>query len=118
MSEERSDSGRDLFLWASLIYTSRAFPDSLLEDVNTGGSVEGNSAMKGAATANARPALIPLVDMLNHKPYQKITWLKGADSLSLVSVEPTPPGQELFNNYGPKGNAECKYSRRQGSSCC
>lgn len=98
---------REIFLWASLIYTSRAFPDSLLRV--DGKQVDSRKLMTevNEVDPGARPCLIPLLDMLNHRPYEKVVWMKGQSALSLISVEETKAGNELFNNYGPKSNAEC-----------
>ena len=67
------------------------------------------------------PVLLPGVDTLNHARGQPVSWISqtapppsASESdkaqfvprLTIVLRVPTPAGQELFNNYGPKPNAE------------
>ncbi|GAV26641.1 hypothetical protein PMKS-000095 [Pichia membranifaciens] len=81
------------YLWAHLIVTSRAFPYRIVNP-------------------HAKPyevMLLPIVDLLNHKPHAKVEWSSNRDGdfrLSLP-VSSCQTGEfEIFNNYGPKGNAE------------
>ena len=82
--------------------SSRAFPSYLL------------SPPSGAYTQSPHPILIPGVDSLNHARDHRISWLlsprddlptKDA-SVVLVHHPSARQGQELFNNYGVKPNAE------------
>jgi hypothetical protein len=83
--------------------SSRAFPSSLLSSSPT---LESISA--------SYPVLLPGVDSLNHKRGQKVTWMvetrreSDADEgqLSLKCESGYQKGQEIFNNYGLKSNAE------------
>ncbi|KAK6505329.1 hypothetical protein TWF481_007235 [Arthrobotrys musiformis] len=92
----------DLYLRAATIYTSRSFPSKL---VGVAGSAP---ADKNASNPDdtSFPVLIPLVDILNHKPNTKIIWEPTPTLFSLKIPETLPAGSQVFNNYGPKGNEE------------
>jgi hypothetical protein len=50
--------------------------------------------------------MLPFFDLLNHSPHQPITW-SGSKTHVIFSAGPhrsLPVGQEIYNNYGPKGN--------------
>ena len=55
----------------------------------------------------SKPALFPLLDILNHKPRTKITWQAGNGAVSFIAEENLEEGVEVFNNYGPKPNQQC-----------
>lgn len=92
------------FIRAQTWLSSRAFPSSLMEDPPS------------LFNPTAAPVLVPLVDALNHARGTPISWSidqrdRSSDnpspkSLSLVSHNAIQSGDELFNNYGPKGNWE------------
>ncbi|WBW71675.1 ribosomal lysine methyltransferase Set10 [Schizosaccharomyces osmophilus] len=85
----------DLFIWAATVFTSRCFSSSLI-----------NSRI---SKEDASPILLPLIDSLNHKAMQPILWktdVRDTMSVQLVSQNTTSRGQQIFNNYGPKGNEE------------
>ncbi|EPY49382.1 lysine methyltransferase [Schizosaccharomyces cryophilus OY26] len=85
----------DLFIWAATVFTSRCFSSGLI-----------NSKI---SKEDASPILLPLIDSLNHKPRQPILWktdVRDTMSIQLVSQNATSKGQQIFNNYGPKGNEE------------
>ncbi|KAK9462605.1 uncharacterized protein V1516DRAFT_699914 [Lipomyces oligophaga] len=81
----------ELYLWACTVLTSRSFPSKI---------VLPNSPLE------SYPVLIPLVDSLNHFPKTAITWNNESDKFTLISGKTIAPSQEIFNNYGPKGNEE------------
>lgn len=86
------------YLTASTHLSSRAFPSTLLSD---------NPSL--VSTPTSYPVLLPGVDSLNHARGQPVSWVVGSRSelsIALVLHAPTPQGCELFNNYGPKPNAE------------
>jgi hypothetical protein len=97
----------ELYLTASTYLSSRAFPSTLLSDAPT-----------LISTPESYPILLPGVDSLNHARGQPVSWVVDSPqvlssltvpferSISLVLHTPTAQGQELFNNYGPKPNAE------------
>ncbi|KAI8645189.1 hypothetical protein BD408DRAFT_450306 [Parasitella parasitica] len=78
------------------VFSSRAFPYTLIDPT----------------FQDSSEVLFPLVDALNHKPNTKITWSRDGDaetgSLSFVAGQVIDTGDEIFNNYGPKSNEECK----------
>ncbi|KAI1317600.1 hypothetical protein EDD11_008170 [Mortierella claussenii] len=76
------------YLWAETVIASRAFPAVLF-----GGGIEGEIV------------LIPLADSLNHKSRHKVTWIKTPQGLE-ISSSSIAQGQQVFNNYGPKGNMD------------
>ncbi|KAH3664295.1 hypothetical protein OGAPHI_004647 [Ogataea philodendri] len=78
------------FLWAHLILTSRAFPYRLINP-----KAPSNAVM-----------LLPIVDLFNHKAGSKVTWLPSQSQFGIRIEETVGQGEELFNNYGPKGNEE------------
>ncbi|EPX74259.1 lysine methyltransferase [Schizosaccharomyces octosporus yFS286] len=85
----------DLFIWAATVFTSRCFSSTLI-----------NSSI---SKEDATPILLPLIDSLNHKAMQPILWktdVRDTMSIQLVSQNTTSRGQQIFNNYGPKGNEE------------
>ncbi|CDO94118.1 unnamed protein product [Kluyveromyces dobzhanskii CBS 2104] len=78
------------YLWASLIFSSRAFP-SLVYD--------------SAATFN-EAFLFPIVDLLNHSDDSKVFWRFAESFLTFTSEESLKVGDELYNNYGSKSNED------------
>lgn len=54
------------------------------------------------------PVLVPLVDIANYRPIAQVEWQAGLHDVGLVIREPVEPGQQVFNNYGPKGNEHRK----------
>ncbi|KAK6503958.1 hypothetical protein TWF506_002175 [Arthrobotrys conoides] len=92
----------DIYLRAATIYTSRSFPSTLV------GITINSIVGKHAAGLDdiGFPVLIPLVDILNHKPNTKIIWEPTPTSFSLKIPETISAGSQVFNNYGPKGNEE------------
>ncbi|KAF3164264.1 hypothetical protein TWF788_001212 [Orbilia oligospora] len=101
-SESAQEYTWDLFLRAATIYTSRSFPSKLV-GITMDSSIEENTMLSGDA---GFPVLIPLVDILNHKPNTKIIWEPTQTSFSLIAPETISEGSQVFNNYGPKGNEE------------
>ncbi|AGO12709.1 AaceriADR237Cp [[Ashbya] aceris (nom. inval.)] len=80
------------YLWASSIFSSRAFPTLLL-----GTSTDLNEAF-----------LNPIIDLLNHSPGKNVTWAydEEAAAVTFSTAETVEPGEELYNNYGDKSNDE------------
>ncbi|KAK9236249.1 hypothetical protein V1525DRAFT_407467 [Lipomyces kononenkoae] len=84
----------DMYMWACTVLSSRSFPSRIV--FNTGSDDDEDSY----------PVLIPLVDSLNHKPLEPINWTVTPDEFSISSGKDIGAGDEIFNNYGPKGNEE------------
>lgn len=80
--------------WASSIFLSRAFPARVLY---------GN---KFEADDLNLSLLIPVLDSLNHKPETPVYWTADSGSFSFSIGSNVEQGQEIFNNYGPKGTEE------------
>lgn len=91
---------------ASTYLSSRAFPSTLLSPVPS-----------LAQTQDSHPVLLPGVDSLNHARANPVSWLVRSDpstaspvgdgmSVCLQIHTLYPAGAEVFNNYGPKPNAE------------
>lgn len=81
------------FLWSHLIFTSRAFPEYV---INTG-HCKKSSIM-----------LLPIIDLLNHDYTSKVEWSTDNNHSFILSLlkDDIKQGEELFNNYGAKGNEE------------
>ncbi|KAJ3092570.1 hypothetical protein HK102_005608 [Quaeritorhiza haematococci] len=85
------------FLWAYSSISSRAFPKiSLLKA----------SARESKKSERTQLCLYPVLDMLNHQRARKIEWntVRCEGQIAFVALESTAKGQEVFNNYGAKGN--------------
>lgn len=96
---------RERYLTAATYISSRAFPSSLLSSTPT-----------LVHAPSTHPILVPGVDSLNHARAHPVSCLvtpgneasSGVERLqvTLVHHPAVAQGQELFNNYGPKPNAE------------
>lgn len=51
--------------------------------------------------------LLPLIDLLNHKPLAKVEWQAGRENVGFLVLEDIAPGEEIANNYGPRNNEQC-----------
>lgn len=86
------------YLWGSMILKSRSFPAYLTKAVKKDADIKVDEAI-----------LLPVIDLLNHNPKSDVEWSvtcsNGIDyfNLKLNNIE---IGQEVFNNYGRKGNEE------------
>lgn len=81
------------YLWSHLIFTSRAFPEYVINP----GQCEESAIM-----------LLPIIDLLNHDYQSKVEWSSNDRhdfNLTLLGND-FKEGDELFNNYGGKGNEE------------
>ena len=52
------------------------------------------------------PVLIPGLDLLNHSPSARVSWVWVAQSCALKVEESTNGGCQVWNNYNPKSNEE------------
>ncbi|KZV75122.1 SET domain-containing protein [Peniophora sp. CONT] len=95
---------RERYLTASTYLSSRAFPSTLLSYVP--------SLLQ---TPESHPVLLPGVDSLNHARANPVSWLvrspaaSSAEEQTYVCLQTHtlyPADVEIFNNYGPKPNAE------------
>ena len=83
------------YFWAHLIYTSRAFPERIINP-----NCEESDVM-----------LLPIVDLLNHGNRTKVEWSTDkTGSFCYTNLQnDIPEGAEIFNNYGAKSNEELLY---------
>jgi hypothetical protein len=93
---------RELYLRAATIYTSRSFPSELV-GCKVERSLFGDNDDEELSNF---PVLIPLVDVLNHKPFAKVVWEPTSKEFSIFTLETLKSGSQIFNNYGPKPNEE------------
>lgn len=75
------------FVYGHLVVTSRAFPLRIVDP----------------SAAEEAVMLLPLVDLLNHKPRAAVEW-RGQNGFTIETE--APANSQLWNNYGPKGNEE------------
>lgn len=82
------------YQWACTIYTSRSFPAKIIyPDAPDGLSM-----------------LVPIIDSVNHKPQTPVHWEGTVEgSFDLRSATEIGTGEEIFNNYGAKGNEELMF---------
>ncbi|KAG5418345.1 hypothetical protein I9W82_003873 [Candida metapsilosis] len=77
------------YLWVSLILKSRAFPAYIIDP----------------SMPKNEPMLLPVVDLLNHNAKAQVEW-GCADGGFFFQGKNSTKGEEVFNNYGQKGNEE------------
>ena len=100
-----SDGNRDDYLWAATVLSSRSFPSRLI-----GASAGDRKCVMEEGPVDpvsSDPILIPVMDMLNHRPNHPVTWFTSATEISFIVETAYPANTEIFNNYGAKGNEEC-----------
>lgn len=91
---------RPLYHWAYCIFTSRSFrPSLILRDVES---------LSLPCKVDDFAILLPLFDIGNHSPHANTTWVTddGSHLCTLRSSESYSAGQQVYNNYGMKTNAE------------
>lgn len=105
------DYSRLLYHWAYAIFTTRSFrPSRVLPNPET------LPLPRGVAVDDFH-VLMPLFDVGNHHPTAEVDWHilsdtqgAGRDPKTPVTVlstrTPYAAGEQVFNNYGPKTNAE------------
>ncbi|EDO19400.1 hypothetical protein Kpol_1002p47 [Vanderwaltozyma polyspora DSM 70294] len=78
------------FLWSHLIFTSRAFPEYIVNKTCKQNSV----------------ILLPVLDLLNHDYDSVVEWSSDNGDFQYKNMNTIPANTELTNNYGRKGNEE------------
>ena len=48
----------------------------------------------------SRGCLLPVIDLMNHRHCQPMTWSADGDGVKMVVDKDVPAGEQLFNNYG------------------
>lgn len=91
---------RDLYLWASTIFVSRAFSSKVLSE-----------AIPDETLSEEVSVLLPFIDILNHRPLAKVEWRAGDNDVFFLTLENVAAGEEIANNYGPRNNEQCEYFR-------
>lgn len=77
------------YLWATGIFTSRAFPRLVIDE----------------KCSNLNEAfLYPVVDLLNHKNNTKVKWTFEQEQVRFETSEILKEGDEIYNNYGDKSS--------------
>lgn len=108
---------RELFKWAATVYTSRSFnPQTVRPEDGSKWTAYKHTADGPQAVLldlNNYPddwqtfsVLFPVMDAGNHNPNAKVDWAYDPGKFSLSIREGVSKGDEIFNNYGPKGNDE------------
>lgn len=77
------------YLYASTIFTSRSFPERLMDAKNEDLSM-----------------LIPVLDLINHKPLTAVEWNVTSGAFAFKACSEVAKGTQILNNYGSKGNEE------------
>ena len=98
--DQNTNFNRELYLWAATVMTTRSFAGLASFNRNEGGFVV-------ASDGDDRcPILIPGLDLLNHNPSAKLSWVWDANACALRVEEATHGGFQVWNNYNPKSNEE------------
>ncbi|KAG6101070.1 hypothetical protein E4U30_003158 [Claviceps sp. LM220 group G6] len=92
----------DLYQWAYCIFASRSFrPSLVLIDAR-------RKALPAGVAMDDFSMLLPLLDVGNHDMTVHVRWELDhhAEQCSLLVDKDHQPGEQVFNNYGLKTNAE------------
>lgn len=101
---------RELYRWATTIFGTRSFTSQVLSDTAPAdiarplGREESSHEMLSKLFSDRFAVLLPVLDILNHRPGAQIEWQARHDFVGLEVLEAYAEGQELFNNYGPRDN--------------
>ncbi|KAI8320827.1 SET domain-containing protein, partial [Martensiomyces pterosporus] len=79
----------DSYLWAATVCSSRAFSKAVVRD------------NADEHTAN-NEVLLPLLDMMNHYPKRRVSWITSDDGIEFVTRARLEKGDQVYNNYGAK----------------
>ena len=111
---DNPNASRALYKWAATVLTSRCFPSSLLTPLKKNqcstSAASGDdliSCSKASKGISKYPILFPVLDLANHDPMARVIWNVDSEGFTLTSLEGCRSGQQVYNNYGPKGNEEC-----------
>ncbi len=93
-------------MFGSRSFTSQVLDDTLPADKARMGHVQGSNDLADLVQlfSNHFGVLLPLLDLLNHKPGAKVEWQARCSFVGLQVLETYNSGQELYNNYGPRDN--------------
>ncbi|KAL1297291.1 hypothetical protein AAFC00_004846 [Neodothiora populina] len=107
----------DLFKWAATVYTSRSFNSQTVRPQDSKYWTAYKYTPQGRQTAlldlsnysqdwKDFSILFPVMDAGNHNPNARVDWAYDPGRFSFTVSDGVKAGEEVFNNYGPKGNDE------------
>lgn len=105
----------ELYKWASTIFSSRSFVSKLIPDEMYGDVLE--QPVDGYTNWREKieeegpyPVLFPMLDIANHDAKARVEWFVNAQGpvkdFSIITDGAIEGGEQVFNNYAPKGNTE------------
>lgn len=104
-------SSRLRFRWAATIFGSRSFTSQVLDATLPADSARFERWQRNDQQydivklfSDRFGVLLPLLDLLNHKPGAKVEWQAQYNFVGLRILETYNSGEELCNNYGPRDN--------------
>lgn len=101
---------QELYRWASTIFGSRSFTSQVLHGTRPAdlatriGRHHSEHNLLKRLFAERFAVLLPLMDILNHKPAAQVEWQGEVDNVGLQVLEDYKTEEEVFNNYGPRDN--------------
>ncbi|KAM3557624.1 hypothetical protein MY1884_004420 [Beauveria asiatica] len=90
----------ELYRWAYAIFSSRSFRPSLVL------SDEQARLLPPGVAIDDFSVLLPLFDIGNHDMTVPVRWQRDGNGCALRTGRAHQPGEQVFNNYGLKTNAE------------
>lgn len=99
-----------LYRWASNIFGSRSFTSQVMDDTIPAdkarpmGHEDPDYELLSTLFSDRFAVLLPLLDILNHRPAALVEWQAEIDRVGLQIEESYSSGQEVCNNYGPRDN--------------
>ncbi|KAM3440089.1 hypothetical protein MY4824_002344 [Beauveria thailandica] len=90
----------ELYRWAYAIFSSRSFRPSLVL------SDEQARLLPPGVAIDDFSVLLPLFDIGNHDMTAPVRWQRDGNGCALRTGRAHQPGEQVFNNYGLKTNAE------------
>lgn len=99
-----------LYRWASSIFGSRSFTSQVMDDTAPAdrarplGRKDPDYEVLSRLFSERFAVLLPLLDILNHRPAALVEWQAEIDHVGLQIEQGYSSGQEVCNNYGPRDN--------------
>uniref|UniRef100_A0A7S4Q1D6 SET domain-containing protein n=1 Tax=Alexandrium monilatum TaxID=311494 RepID=A0A7S4Q1D6_9DINO len=89
-------------LWARGVFLSRCFPAVLAEDASVAIRPDALDGTAGVAMGQELGCLVPLLDMMNHRPGHPSRWEASgsAGTIAIRAMAEIRPGDEVLSNYG------------------